>query len=136
MNCVSFSAFFVQHFTDVGVGGATAAWGNGDQFVDNLKTNYDFEVNDKFDNVQPFTIFSTTIDGTHIHTGVIVGKDGDNYITVEAAYQKFDARVFKQPASYFTNLDSSGNKQMNYILAYATSKNFKKDEMVKIVGNF
>ncbi len=136
MNCVSFSAFFVQHFTDVGVGGATAAWGNGDQFVDNLKTNYDFEVNDKFDNVQPFTIFSTTIDGTHIHTGVIVGKDGDNYITVEAAYQKFDAKVFKQPASYFTNLNSSGNKQMNYILAYATSKNFKKDEMKKIVGDF
>ena len=135
-NCVSFSAFFVQHFTDVGVGGATAAWGDGDEFVDNLKANYNFEVSDNMDNVQPFVIFSTTIDGTHTHTGVIVGKEGDNYITIEAAYQKFDARVFKQPASYFTNLDTSGNKQFNYILAYASSKNFKTDEMVKIVGNF
>ena len=122
-NCVAFSAFFVQAFTDVGVTG-TRTWtdGMGDTFVKHLKNDYGFETGTE---PKPFSVFSSY--GSMGHTGVIVGVDGDDIITVEASCGQYDAKVFHKKNGDFTG--AAGDPY-----AYATSKGFKKEVMEQIVG--
>ena len=135
-NCVSFTAFFVQHFTSVGIVGSrswtTAQSGFGARStVSVLKNELGFQTGTA---IRPFTVFSITRGSTMCgvalcgHTGVIVGVSGDNIITVEAAYEEHDARVFVRNRDYFVN--TTGDP-----FAYAESKNFNSAEMAKIAGN-
>lgn len=105
MNCVSFSAFFVQRFTSVGR--SIRAWGNGKDTAHNLAQTEGLPTGGE---ARPYTLFSTTTGSTVCedgylcgHTGIIVGVEGDKIITIEAAYGAYDARVFTRDSSFFVN---------------------------------
>ena len=103
MNCVSFSKFFVERFTDLPHGG----WPNGKDVANTLagRTGLSEGID-----ARPFAVFSVTRGRTvcsdgHLcgHTGIVVAVNGDNLTTVEAAYQAHDARVMHRDISYFEN---------------------------------
>ncbi len=103
-NCVSFSGFFVNWFTSAK---DLHAWPNGKDVANYAAQGADLETGT---DVRPYSLFSVTRGSTVCedgylcgHTGIVVGVEGDDIITVEAAYRAFDARVFHRDISYFVN---------------------------------
>ncbi len=84
LNCVSFSQWFTTFFTNL-------SWvlGDGKDVAHALSVRYGLQ---RGDVPRPFAVFSVT-GGEHGHTGVVVAVNGDDIITIEAAYQKHDAWV-------------------------------------------
>lgn len=81
MNCVSFSAWFVQALTSVGRD--PHAWGNGGQVAMNLNLKYGIPIGTE---PMPFAVFSTKGNSGFGHTGVIVAVNGDDVTIVDASY--------------------------------------------------
>lgn len=130
MNCVSFSAFFVQRFTSVGL--SPRSWGHGKDFANNLAQTENLPTGTA---ARPFAVFSVTkgdtvCDDGHLcgHTGIVVAVDGDSLITVEAAYQSSDATVYHRDISYFEN-----TKYGDTFTYLDTILN--QSELAQIVGN-
>ena len=105
MNCVSFSAFFIQRFTSVGR--SQRSWGNGKEVAHNLSINEGLPMGSE---PRPFAIFSVTSGRTVCsdgylcgHTGVVVAVNGNDVTTIEAAYRASDAKVKHHDVSYFVN---------------------------------
>ncbi|MDO4746948.1 MAG: hypothetical protein Q4A70_01205 [Candidatus Saccharibacteria bacterium] len=73
-NCVTFSAFFAGKFTSMKYGG-----GNGDMFVDQAKGSFTRGAIPKI-----WAIFSASPN----HTGVILGKEGDEWIVGHASCRR------------------------------------------------
>ena len=95
-NCVLFSAFFVEMFTDIE---KRQGWPDGVNFVDTLKGK-GFKTGTE---PKPFAIFSTRTYHTSAgnHTGLVVGVNGNKIATIEAGYPSM-------PATYFDYTDVSG----------------------------
>ena len=129
-NCVTFSRFFGNKFSDTPVYS-----GLGGQLASNMNINYP---SNEYSTDKPlvFSIFSMDLTGAYSgygHTGVIVGYDGENYITAEAAcghggngrgdgtrggggfgyIQKFSPSDLQGRRFFKLNIDT--NKLMNYI---------------------
>ena len=52
----------------------------------------------------PFSVFGGSRSSAWSHTGVVVGTaDDGEYLTIEAAYCAYGAKVMTKPASYFAN---------------------------------
>ena len=128
MNCVSFSKFFVERFTDLPRGG----WPDGKDVAHTLASRTGLLEGVE---ARPFAVFSVT--GGHAtcddgykcgHTGIVVAVNGDVLTTVEAAYQAHNARVEHRNISYFEN-SKYGNTftYLDSVLNY--------DELAQIVGN-
>lgn len=105
MNCVSFSAFFMQRFTSVGR--SQRSWGNGKEVVHNLAQREGLPTGTE---PRPFAVFSVTSGRTVCsdgflcgHTGVVVAVNGNDVTTIEAAYRRSDAKVKHHDISYFVN---------------------------------
>ncbi|MDO5451470.1 MAG: hypothetical protein Q4F56_00050 [Candidatus Saccharibacteria bacterium] len=85
-NCVAFSAWFVNALTDVAKKGTNPTRGNGLEVAGNLAADYDLKSGST---PKPFAVFSnpsgTKVNGSSNHTGIVVGVDGDEVITIEAA---------------------------------------------------
>ena len=81
MNCVSFSAWFVQALTSIGRD--PHAWGNGGQVAMNLNLKYGIPIGIE---PAPFAVFSTRGNSGFGHTGVIVAVNGDSVTIVDASY--------------------------------------------------
>ena len=106
-NCVNMSGFFVQLFTS---GTWNVYAGNGKEVVHYFKTYYnpDIEVGSE---VRPFSIFSVTsgvtvCDDGYLcgHTGIVVAVNGDDVLTLEAAYNNPDWTGFHhRTKDYFVN---------------------------------
>ncbi len=75
-NCTSFSAFFLNKFTDLKYQG-----GNGNEVVKNL------EKAGAKSGIEPqvYSVFSNGKSSGAGHTGIILGKDGDNWIVGHAS---------------------------------------------------
>ena len=104
-NCVSFVAYFVQRFTNVGK--VSRTWGNGRDTAYLLKQSYpNFGTGT---DPKPLAVFSVTQGTTYCgaekcgHTGIIVSIDNGNVTTIEAAYPNTLAEVKTRPLSYFVN---------------------------------
>ncbi len=128
MNCVSFSKFFVERFTDLPHGG----WPNGKDVAHTLASRAG--LSEGID-ARPFAVFSVTKGSTvcndgHLcgHTGIVVAVNGDDLTTIEAAYQAHDARVIHRNISYFKN-----SKYGNTFTYIDSVLNY--DELAQIVGN-
>lgn len=105
MNCVSFSAFFIQRFTSVGR--SPRSWGNGKEVAHNLSQTEGLPMGSE---PRPFAIFSVTSGRTVCsdgylcgHTGVVVAVNGNDVTTIEAAYRSSNAKVKHHDISYFVN---------------------------------
>ena len=115
-NCVLFSAFFVEMFTDVGFG---HGYPDGRDMVSALK-EMGFETGSE---PRPYAVFSTTGFHGSNHTGVVVAVDGDKIATVEAGYPYWPAeyKEFSAPADgawiEYAYLDSrlDYSKLMDYL---------------------
>lgn len=83
-NCVAFSGWFVANLTDL-TGGDTSnpTSGDGRDVAANLASDYGL-VNDT--NPEPWSIFSSTVFHGDNHTGLVVGVEGDELITIEAEW--------------------------------------------------
>ncbi|MBR3248539.1 hypothetical protein IKF89_00715 [Candidatus Saccharibacteria bacterium] len=87
-NCVAFSGWFVANLTDL-TGGNTdnPTRGDGLDTAGNLAADYHLETSDK---PIAFSVFSnpggTVVHGSDNHTGIVVGVEGDEVITIEAAW--------------------------------------------------
>lgn len=110
-NCVSFSAFFVERFTSVGIQ-TNRSWGNGKNTAHYLAQSEGLPEGNE---PRPYSVFSVTSgsepcpddnDGFPCgHTGIVVGVEGNTVITVEAGWPSTPAHVAKRDltAGYFTN---------------------------------
>lgn len=74
-NCVTFSAFFMNKFTSMQYGG-----GNGNQVVSNVTGKFT-----RGTEPQIWAVFSWDSSDGYGHTGVILGKDGDEWIVGHAS---------------------------------------------------
>ena len=104
-NCVSFVAYFVQRFTNVGK--VNRVWGNGRDVAFFLKQSYpNFGAGT---DPKPLAVFSVTQGSTFCgtekcgHTGIVVAVENGNVTTIEAAYPNTLAEVKTRPLSYFVN---------------------------------
>ncbi len=103
-NCVSFSMWFVQALTSIGKNGDISDNGNGVAHLTALVGNLE-EGND----ARPYSVWSVTEGITMCgnvpcgHTGIIVGVNGDDIITVEAAYPSTPAEVHHRTSDFFEN---------------------------------
>ena len=107
-NCTSFSYFFVQRFTSIGHTSYSMflPGGDGGDVAHNLSVNKALPSGDA---PRPFSVFSVRGSSSEYgHTGIVVGVEGDNIITVEAAYSNNgpgrDGYVSTRPLSYFRNV--------------------------------
>ncbi len=114
-NCVLFSAFFVEMFTDAGFGNG---YPGGPDVVGKLK-EMGFKTGTE---PKPYSVFSTTGFHGSYHTGVVVAVDGDQIATVEAGYPSWPAAYhdFEDPGSVwieYAYLDDrmDYSKLMDYI---------------------
>ena len=86
-NCVSFSAWFVSYLTDVAPGTTNPTSGDGLDVAGNLVSDYSLSGGDT---PQVWSVFSnpsgTPVNGSSNHTGVIVGIENGEAITIEAAW--------------------------------------------------
>lgn len=132
-NCVSFSAFFVQHFTNLGLT-HNSIWttnGGASSTVKYLHEQYNFNTSSDPKMYSVFSVkWGSTMCGSQLcgHTGVIVGKstDNDNFITVEASYPSTPAQVKVRSLSELT--DSYGDP-----FAHTTDKDFDFNKLNEIV---
>ena len=128
MNCVSFSMWFVEYFTDL-------AWGGGDgrDVAHSLATANDGL--EEGNEPRPFAIFSVTSVGIKIcddgfkcgHTGIVVSVDGDEVTAVEAALDTYDAKIVKYSKSDLSN--QKYGKTYTYL-----SDKIDSEKMNKIIG--
>ena len=102
VNCVSFSYWFVSAFTDAPEkGGSSAIIGDGSYIADTGLPSIGWETGN---DPTPYSVFGGAGSSAWSHTGVVVGTTSDgNYLTIEAAYGQYDARVMSKPASYFAS---------------------------------
>ena len=138
-NCVSFTIFFLQYFTEIGHLNYEMSVGDGGVVVTTLKNGVKNSKGEtiKFDtgtDIKPFSVFSVYngYSGSG-HTGIIVGVTEDGKIlTVEASYTDSNGKVKEHDPSDFkgSNVPSNGN-----VLAYTDNRGFKADELAKIVGD-
>lgn len=100
-NCVSFSMWFTKAIADLSWGG-----GNGRDVAHALAEEHNLSEGKE---PRPYAIFSvtkgTTMCGDALcgHTGVVVAINGDEVLTVEAAYPSTPAYVTTRDRSYFEN---------------------------------
>ncbi len=104
MNCVSFSKFFINRFTNNKNSWST---GNGKDTAHNIAKAAGLSEGNE---PQPFSVFSVTKGATmcsdgHLcgHTGIVVAVNGNDIITVEAAYKSSLAKVKHRTRSFFVN---------------------------------
>ena len=83
-NCVAFSGWFVANLTDL-TGGDTSnpTSGDGREVAQNLAAKYNLESGTT---PKPWSVFSSTVFHGDNHTGVVVGVEGDQIITIEAEW--------------------------------------------------
>ena len=103
-NCVSFSAWFVSYLTNVAPGTTNPTSGDGLDVAGNLVSDYGISGGDT---PQVYSVFSnpsgTPVNGSSNHTGVIVGIENGEAITIEAAWGGWAgsdnglARVWRYP---------------------------------------
>lgn len=108
-NCVSFSKYIIRFMTDLEWGS-----GNGDEVVDNLKAkNPDLETGSE---VKPYSIFSSPTG----HTGFIVAVNGDDVMSVEAAWESYKGKIVHYSKSA---IESEGYK-FAYIESHIDTSKF------------
>ena len=102
VNCVSFSYWFVSAFTDASEKGATSGIiGDGSYIADTGLPGLGWQTGN---DPTPFSVFGGSGSSAWSHTGVVVGTaDDGEYLTIEAAYCAYGAKVMTKPASYFAN---------------------------------
>lgn len=101
VNCVSFSYWFVSAFTDASEKGASfdQLIGNGSFIADTGLPRLGWRTGNL---PEPFSVFGGEGSRAWSHTGVVVGVlENGNYLTIEAAYGLWDARVQEKPPFYF-----------------------------------
>lgn len=128
LNCVSLSMWFAEALTSIGINPNISDNGNGVahqvQVVGNLE-----EGNDP----RPYSIFSVTKGNVMCgnekcgHTGVIVGVNGDDVITIEAGWPSTPAEVGHRTKDYFEN--ARFGKSITYL-----EKILKKSDLASMVG--
>lgn len=104
-NCVSFTAWFVEKFTSIGK--TSPSWGNGKDIVDSLRQAYGIQTGKE---PRPFSVFAVTKGVTDCgsvkcgHTGIVVAVNGDDVMTVEAAWGNVGyTEVVHRDKSWFEN---------------------------------
>ena len=116
-NCVSFSCWFVHFFTDLAPNDVCPTRGDGLEVAGNLISDFHLNSSDKPLVWSVFSNPGANVQGSSNHTGVIVGIQGEEVITIEAAYggwQQFGdglAHVFryKMPESGMIYADLNGH---------------------------
>lgn len=126
-NCVSFSKWFIEKFTNLKWAG-----GDGKDVAHNLAVT-----NNLTEGTEPraYAVFSVT-SGTTIcedgylcgHTGIVVAVNGDDILTVEAAYPDTLAEVHHRDANYFKN--TKYKNTFTYI-----NDAINEAELKKVIGN-
>lgn len=112
-NCVLFSAFFTELFTDMPL---RQGWPGGGEVVSQMASTWSFATGTT---PQPYSVFSTTG-----HTGVVVAVNSDGTVTtIEAGYQTDDAIL--QGAKAFGATVMQNKDVTGYSFAYLNDNRSK-----------